>query len=198
MFDYDNVSISTSNIDKMPAVVIHFVPATTGPLGSLHEYNKRELYQNINYKQMLTVFYESTAFDVVYLQMFPDRISNPYGLYYLIVLLNATNRQWINDLILNTTVVQQNYCPNVQEILNSTVMKFSRLRRIKYYQKPCRENIDLVCFYDEQYFCLCDQTHDSECFYFDHNIQKCAYCENDGICINDNEKNPLNYVCICP
>ncbi|CAF0992557.1 unnamed protein product [Didymodactylos carnosus] len=75
-------------------------------------------------------------------------------------------------------------------------MNFNGLRRIKYYPKLCRENIDLISFYDEQYMCLCDQTHDSECFYFDHNIQKCAHCENDGIYINDNEKNSLNYVCI--
>ncbi|CAF1497303.1 unnamed protein product [Adineta steineri] len=99
-----------------------------------------------------------------------------------------------------TTINQDYKCENISKFLNSTILNYKTLRRLKYYQLPCIQNHKLKCFYDDKYMCVCDNNRYSNCFEFDHVSHDCQgnnYCKNNGSCFQDNLICPSTSGCIC-
>ncbi|CAF1426236.1 unnamed protein product [Didymodactylos carnosus] len=116
--------------------------------------------------------------------------------YYLAALLKQDNIQ-----ILNTTISSLNYCPNVNDLLNKTIVKYSPLKRVKYYHYVCKtNNTNIKCFYDESYMCLCDNDKLPDCYIFSHSINNCYednYCQNQAQCIQNIQYGEHDFVCVC-
>ena len=131
----------------------------------------------------------SIAFNIAFVEMFDN--------YYLIIL----REQAIASVNISTKIVPSHRCPSIDELFNKTFANQHLLKRIKYYHIPCQERIDLVCFYDEVHFCLCDLARRANCFEFDHNMTfDCRgynLCENGGQCFQDDPKCPTSAICGC-
>ena len=104
--------------------------------------------------------------------------------------------------IISTQLTPSRRCPSVNNLFNTTVLAWSRLRRVKYYHKPCQDRIDLSCFHDDIYLCLCTEDRRANCFEFDHNMTyNCHgddYCENKSPCFQDHPRCPTIRLCMCP
>lgn len=62
----------------------------------------------------------------------------------------------------------------------------------------CVDHSTLLCFIDQSYLCICDANHHrSECFPYDHHLDRCSSCLSGGQCLKED---PLksNFVCLCP
>jgi len=73
---------------------------------------------------------------------------------------------------LNITVEKNQQCPSLRELVNKTIFNFEQLRRVKYYHKPCQEEVQLPCFHDEkQIICLCTHDRRANCMTFNFDMK---------------------------
>jgi len=98
----------------------------------------------------------------------------------------------------NVTLEPNKRCPSIRELLNSTIVSFPRLRRVKYYHIPCQKRLELPCFHDEdQFICLCTYDRRANWFSFDYytkyNCSYTSHCENDGQCFQNSLTCPSCY-----
>ncbi|CAF1069318.1 unnamed protein product [Rotaria sordida] len=111
-------------------------------------------------------------------------------------------KQLFNILFIQIPDVSlKNRCYPVLDLFNDTLRQYKYLRRVKYYPFLCRQNLQLMCFYDEYYMCICDSDRFSNCFEFNHSMKyDCNgknLCYNDGRCFIDNETCPTISICVC-
>jgi hypothetical protein len=67
------------------------------------------------------------------------------------------------------------------------------------YHHICRNNNESWCFYDENYFCICQEDHyRAECFILDIQHDHCYKCLSGGKCLQGDLKDPNNFLCFCP
>ncbi|CAF1545436.1 unnamed protein product, partial [Adineta ricciae] len=118
--------------------------------------------------------------------------------YYLLVLQS----QAVISSNISTKIVPSHRCASIFELFNESISNQPLIKRIKYYHIPCQQRHDLVCFYDSTQICLCDLSHQANCFDFDHNVigdcKKHNLCENDGHCFLDDMECPTSFLCACP
>ena len=76
-----------------------------------------------------------------------------------------------------------------------------RIRKVKYYHTICQAHVDLFCFFDDFYMCLCTLDHHANCFDFKHNPDSTcrhkSHCQNGAECLQDDLRCPLATMCIC-
>ena len=62
----------------------------------------------------------------------------------------------------------------------------------------CINRLDLLCFKDRHYLCVCNQNHTrAECFGYDDSLDKCSYCLAGGRCLKENSSS-AEFRCLCP
>jgi hypothetical protein len=67
------------------------------------------------------------------------------------------------------------------------------------YHHICRNDTQRFCFYDENYFCICQQDHyRAECFVHDPQLDHCENCLSRGKCLQGDPKDPNDFICLCP
>ncbi|CAF4563729.1 unnamed protein product, partial [Rotaria sp. Silwood2] len=124
-------------------------------------------------------------------------IQIPDGNYYLTVL----RERYIPSEYIHTQVLPKNRCYSVLDLFNDTFRRYEYLRRVKYYPLLCRQDSQLMCFYDEYYMCICDSDRFSNCFQFNHTMKyDCSgknLCYNDGRCFLNNEICSTISICVC-
>ncbi|CAF1373254.1 unnamed protein product [Adineta steineri] len=117
--------------------------------------------------------------------------------YYLIFLDNELNT--VRNI--SKVVTSSDRCPHVTELFNSSILDFPLIRSIKYYYIPCRDKLDLSCFYDDRQMCLCTKERHANCMDFinDTKFDCQGYndCENGGHCFQDHSKCPPKAICSC-
>jgi hypothetical protein len=164
------------------SVIIHFIPPRWGHTGI-------SIMRKIGFDQYSLTVYTSVSFNIALVQMFSE--------YYLIVLQEQT----IISTNISTGIIPSHRCRSIVELSNQTFANQHLLKRIKHYHNPCKEQMELVCFYDEVQCCLCNLDRQANCFEFDHNMNySCGgsnFCENQGYCFQDNPKCPTPPMCGC-
>ncbi|UJR16672.1 hypothetical protein I4U23_003572 [Adineta vaga] len=116
--------------------------------------------------------------------------------FYLVV-IQRTSRRY-----LSTSMTSERQCPSIESLFNSSILKMSRLRRVKLYHRLCEENINLQCFIDESYLCLCTDERHANCMNFNHRhrtlqCSKQDWCKNQGQCFEDHPSCPSVTICVC-
>ncbi|UJR29387.1 hypothetical protein I4U23_010599 [Adineta vaga] len=151
---------------------------------------RRSLMKHIAFDQNSLLFYISTAFNIAFVEIFNN--------YYLIIL----REQRIISVNLSTKIMPSFRCASIHDLFNNSFANQHLLKRIKSYHIPCQKRLELVCFYDDIHFCLCDLNRRSNCFEFEHNLTNDCHgqnsCENGGQCFTDDPKCPTSSICVCP
>ncbi|CAF0817434.1 unnamed protein product [Adineta steineri] len=172
-------------IDSIPlSIIAHYIISYTD---KRHE--RKTMFKKIPLDQYSIELFYTTPFNLLFIE-----ISNNY---YLTVIREES----IRSEYISTNINQDYKCEYIDKLLNSTILNYKNLRRLKYYQLPCIENLKLKCFYDEKYMCVCDKSRYSNCFDFEHNMsyncQGHSYCGDNGRCFQDNITCPSTSACIC-
>ncbi|CAF1215824.1 unnamed protein product [Rotaria sordida] len=163
---------------------IHFITVQNNA-----EHIRRSIMKKIGFDQNSLSLYTSIIFNIAFVEFFND--------YYLIIL----REEAISSSIISTKIIPSQRCASIHELFNKTFVNQHLLKRIKYYHIPCKERLNLVCFYDEIHFCLCDLGRRTNCFEFDHNMTYDCHgynlCENGGQCFQNDPKCPTLTICTC-
>jgi hypothetical protein len=145
--------------------------------------------KKISFDQNSVVIFTSTIFNIALVEF--------SKFYYLIIL----REQPIYSIDISTQIIPFHRCLSIDELFNKTVIHPHLLKRIKLYHIPCRERLELICFYDLNHLCFCDHYRRANCFKFDHNkTYDCHgynFCENNGQCFEDDLKCPTLSICVC-
>jgi hypothetical protein len=155
-----------------------------------------------NTKHEQTVTFRKIPFNQHSITLFA---SFPFNLLFIevsrIFYLAVVRENFIASEHILTEIQSNYYCSNITDLFNSTVLAYRSLRRLKYYQLPCRERSQLKCFFDEELMCVCDSHRYANCFEFTHgmtyNCRGDNHCENDGQCFQDNSTCPTRSMCMC-
>lgn len=146
-------------------------------------------FKKLSPDQNTITVYVSHGFSLLFIQVFDK--------YYL----SVTRKKEIVSAFIPIEITTSRQCLSVDELFNTTILNFHRLRRIKQYHVPCRQRLNLACFFDETLMCLCHQGQTANCFEFNHsmiyNCQGYNYCENGGQCFQDHPICPTSSVCMC-
>ena len=179
------IEISFAKVNSDPSLLFaHFITVMldSDPL-------RATVLKKIAYDQDSVIVTVSDEFHLAFIET--DKV------YYLAVI--QTNH--IPSKYYEVFVQESNRCPFVDELLDSTIIKFESIRRIKYFQRPCRERPALQCFHDAEYMCVCNGEQYANCFPFNHTLkyvcQGLDYCQNGGQCFQDHPTCPSSILCSC-
>jgi hypothetical protein len=149
-------------------------------------------FQTISIYQKVVTLYWGKYFNLVLMQLFNKDLYmfvNPY--------------EYNQSAILEVAINASDRCKHISEVLNETIVNLHLIRRIKYYHVPC-QSPSLPCFYDDDYFCMCNNFGHhrvADCHEFNprksHDCFGNNYCENDAQCLQDKQFCPLASVCLC-
>ncbi|CAF1456070.1 unnamed protein product [Adineta ricciae] len=185
--DYRTTQLDVSFADDFTipdSLFVHFILAN-----DRSPHFRTTTLKRIPLHQTKLTVYVSAGFNAAFAQ-FDHR-------YYLIVLRESSA---FTEHI-STEITRSNQCVSIEELFNSTMVNRPLLRRIKHYHLLCEQRNELVCFYDEVHFCLCDLSRHANCFGFDfnmtHDCQGFNPCENKGQCFQDHPTCPVSIICVC-
>jgi hypothetical protein len=151
--------------------------------------NRTTTMKKIAFDQYSVSFDISITFNIVFAEIFDN--------YYLII---VQQKDIVSDNI-STEINPSHRCASINELFNTSIINLHLLKRIKYYHLPCKNQHELVCFYDSIHLCLCNLDRQANCFEFDHNVNyNCSVynlCENGGQCFEDDQKCPSSLMCAC-
>ncbi|CAF4374104.1 unnamed protein product [Rotaria socialis] len=88
------------------------------------------------------------------------------------------------------------WCPHATDLLSPN--NISSISAVFSYHHICRNDPSRICFYDSDYFCIC-QEDSKRVHCFGHNtlVDTCDSCMSGGKCIKGDLKNPIDFVCLC-
>ncbi|CAF4198232.1 unnamed protein product, partial [Adineta steineri] len=117
--------------------------------------------------------------------------------YYLAVVQDTS----MNRESILTSITPNQRCLRINELFNLTLLRLPRIRRVKYYHLPCQTRLDLWCFFDEIYMCVCTSDNHTNCIKFDHQLSYACkhndFCDNGASCFQDDITCPSGTICIC-
>ena len=180
-------------LDHIPLIMVHFLDVDS-QIGVM-SIQDRIIFRNIQHGSKLSVVYESHSHlsDFIFVQRFSSA-NTLRGAFHLVSLT-----QYKRSAI-TTEVLDSNYCPAIEEILNFDILKQPYVRRVQYYHRPCLK-LGTSCFHDEQYLCLCDDIARFDCYAFDHQAGNCSdrqLCQNGAHCFYARQKRPsIDFGCVC-
>ena len=174
---HSNIRIPTSILVHFIAIYNHTDPVVITTL------------RKIAFNQVSAIAYTSNAFRLIFAQ-FDEQ-------FFLIY--HRTNQS--RPAQVSTVAEASHRCLSTSELFNSTILGLNTLHRIKYYHLPCQKHLQLVCFYEQNYTCLCTTDRRADCFEFESdttsNCEREAFCENDGQCFRNDPTCPTRATCGC-
>ncbi|CAF1687729.1 unnamed protein product, partial [Adineta ricciae] len=179
------IDIQFTDESNLP-ILVHLITAYES---STHL--KSTILKQIKYGQNQVTILTTNTFHLGFVEFLP-------GDYYLII----KRENVIKSEHIQTKLLPNYRCLFINELLNETLKSFHYLHRVKFYPVLCRENQQLMCFYDEIYTCICDENRFSNCFLFDRNTtyncdQRENPCENNEKCFLANQTCSSSIKCLC-
>lgn len=154
------------------------------------EHVRHILLKKLVFGQNSVSFYTEIIFHITIVETFNN--------YYLIIL----QEKGVISENISTDINPSHRCLSIHEVFEPIRANQHLLKRIKYYHLPCEQRLDLLCFYDDVHFCLCNLARQANCFQFNHSTTyDCHghnYCENRGQCFRDDSECPTSSTCGCP
>ncbi|CAF4339923.1 unnamed protein product [Rotaria sp. Silwood2] len=181
-----DIRLDETTVSITSLLLLHFITTFEDA-----EHERITVLKKIPFDQNILTINVQQPFNILFVQ-----IPNQY--YYLTVLREVFKP----SEYIYTEIQPQQRCYSINDLLNTTFLEYKYLRRVKYYPLLCRENLQMMCFYDKDLMCICDINRFSNCFLFNHtsnnDCQGYNCCENDGQCFQNNETCPTKSTCICP
>ncbi|CAF4043967.1 unnamed protein product, partial [Rotaria sp. Silwood1] len=178
------LDISILKVPIPSSILAHFITAD----GNV-QHTRTSTFKRIRPDEDFVSIYTSNKFHL----LFTEFCNN----YYLTI----AQEKSILSAIITTTIIPSQRCPHINELFSSTILEFSRLRRIKLYPLLCQKRSELKCFYDETFICLCTTDRFANCFSFNHsmiyNCRESHFCDNNAQCFQDKPKCPTKSMCVC-
>jgi hypothetical protein len=140
----------------------------------------------------LTMFQRTVS--LLLLDTFQMAFVKTDGTYYLAVL---GHKELEN---ISTSIDADQRCPSITELSSKEFLAWPEIRRVKYYHVVCQTHLNLMCFVDEPYMCLCNLEHHANCFKFDSAPPKCRdnfHCQHGAECLQDDVLCPAVIMCNC-
>ncbi|CAF1087019.1 unnamed protein product [Rotaria sordida] len=185
-----------SNIEIPQSTIIYLIQNT------IMTTNKPvSIYKKIPFDQNSISFYTPNRFFLAFMALSINEYYLTYTIHDNNPLMNENNR---STILMRVQLDRR--CRHVRELLNRTLMSLPLLRRIKYYQLPCKQRWNLACFYDEKYMCYCmnrNESREAQCFTMGHNeMNSCQGISNGGClngarCFQDQLICPTMVTCVC-
>ena len=183
------IVISFASYLKIPlSIRVHFIQA----LGKLKQHLHNITLEKIPVDQDTVLIYRSDPFHIVFVEIGLPKT------YYLAVL----QQEFASGIKISSKLTRSDRCMSIDELFNASFVNLHLLRRLKYYNVPCKERKNLACFYDEKHMCICNSDlQQANCFPFNHSmINNCKEqhsCENNGSCFLSDPKCNNEFRCIC-
>ncbi|CAF2548696.1 unnamed protein product [Rotaria sp. Silwood2] len=181
-----DIHIDETILTISSSFILHYIIA----YDRLTKHERITTLKKIAFGYNTMTIYVQQPFNILFIQI-------PDGNYYLTVL----RERFILSEYIRTTISSKNRCYPVFDLFNDTFRQFEYLRQVKYYPLLCRQDPQLMCFYDEYFMCICDSDHFSNCFQFNNTIKyNCNgknLCYNNGQCFLNNETCPTAFICMC-
>ncbi|CAF1063083.1 unnamed protein product [Adineta steineri] len=184
-----NLSFHKNINNLSQSILVHFIEVfdDSPPING-------STYQMIPVNKRTATLYWPYPFHIIFAELDDKQ-------YYLILVQNIYHR----SRSINKEIQLKDHCPHINEI-NQTLYQYHLLRRIKYYHEPCQNSsLNLSCFYDDNYFCLCNhfgQQRIANCFEFDSKKKFDCFgqsnCQNEAKCLQDRSECPQASICVCP
>jgi hypothetical protein len=91
------------------------------------------------------------------------------------------------------------HCPHASSLLSEGIGVNGSVPALFKYHHICQNDIQRLCFYDENYLCICQSDHyRAECFGHDTQLDHCNKCLSGGKCVQGDLNDPNDFICICP
>ena len=183
---YTRLKITIDDEISIPqSLLIHYITVRPG-----EELIQTSTMKKIIFDQKSFVVFTSSTFHMVFAQMSEQ--------YYLLI---VRHRMIVSEDI-SVEISPSSRCKAFSELFPPSFVRAHRLKRMKFYHQPCEQRHDLVCFYDDPYFCLCNLYRQANCFEATFNAtnscDETKLCRNQGRCFLDNMTCPTAAVCVCP
>ena len=180
-----DIHINETLLSNTTLIVLHLITAFDNA-----EHERRIVLKKNPLSHQNLVIHLGHTFHILLVEI-PDQS------YYLSIL----RERFIPSEYISTSVQSKQRCRSLIE-LNETLSEYEYLNRVKLYPLICRENSELMCFYDDYLMCICDSQRFSNCFSFNKTVtndcQGMNYCQNDGRCFQNNQTCATRLTCICP
>ncbi|CAF2718493.1 unnamed protein product [Rotaria sp. Silwood2] len=181
-----DIRIDETILTISSSFILHYIIA----FDRYTRHERKTIIKKIAFGDNTMTIYARQPFNILFIQI-------PNGDYYLTIL----REKYIPSEYIHTQVVPKNRCYSALDLYNDTFRQYEYLRRVKYYPLLCRQDPQLMCFYDEYYMCICDSDRFSNCFQFNNTMKyDCSgenLCDNDGRCFLNNETCSTTFICVC-
>ena len=179
------IHFEQTNIPRI--IFAHFITAFLGT--KPHEQMTK--FQKIPFNQNSVTLFTEKIFHILLIEFLDKSIY-----------LSVSRETFFPSQIISVQIHSDFKCPNITDLLNSTILNLTYPHRIKFYQKPCLKDSKLKCFYDEKHICICDQNRFANCFQFNFYVNtsqclKADRCQNNGVCFPDRTTCPERILCKC-
>ena len=177
-----------SNMPVRSLVSIHFIEV----FGKTKPHIHTTALKRIPFDTDAVTVFRKTPFHIVFAEV-------ELTTYYLVMLRPV----YVQSTVVSVHLTASERCASLIELFNTTFIQMHLLRRMKYYHIPCRERMNLACFYDERHMCICNhELQQANCFVFnrietDFTCKGTNLCENDGYCFYDDPHCPSAANCVC-
>ncbi|CAF3334560.1 unnamed protein product, partial [Rotaria sp. Silwood2] len=179
-----DIRIDETILTISSSFILHYIIA----FDRYTRHERKTIIKKIAFGDNTMTIYARQPFNILFIQI-------PNGDYYLTIL----REKYIPSEYIHTQVVPKNRCYSALDLYNDTFRQYEYLRRVKYYPFLCRQDPQLMCFYDEYYMCICDSDRFSNCFQFNNTMKyDCSgenLCDNDGRCFLNNETCSTTFIC---
>lgn len=167
------IQLNTSEISKFPrgsTIQFYDVDLITLELRLRHQQATRGIPSSISYDHD-----DIIAPPLSVLKSYSDSTEVEYFIIYI-----QPNRSLIN------ISSSPSHCPHASLLRDLSLFEYHRI---------CQNESELMCFYDNDYLCICQWDHYRvDCLMHDTEIDHCRECLSNGRCL----KGDQDFVCLCP
>ncbi|CAF3672072.1 unnamed protein product [Rotaria socialis] len=186
-YDSENRSVTLSG-DQITATVIQLFDINTR--GELN-LKKQVLYKD-SLPSHLIVTSESIIHPVFGLiKLYTNQSIIQYHLLYTSSIAGSS-------LNLTLNFKKENHCPHSHDIFNLRNETYQIRNVVAKYHTLCNKTTSkgspLLCFVDDDYFCLCDINNIAQCFPYNKKFDQCKQCLAQGRCIKGDIDTPSDYL----
>ena len=129
------------------------------------------------------------------LYVIPSNIS----LMNLTLMINLTNYCPYTPMIFQKNLSNFSYLSEHFLVINSNNSDVNMSTMVFKFHLLCSQPYSLMCFHDDNYYCLCDIYQHAECFRYNSTFDEChGRCRTGGQCIRGDLDDRKDFLCLCP